>query len=309
VEGVKRTRSDLIRVGLFVVVATAILAGGLLWIAGSRLLRPVDTYTVVFKDSVSGLNAGSNVEYQGVVVGRVRAIGLTGDLPPMVAVVIDLEPGTPVRADTEAALVGSLVTGLQYIQLHGGTGAAEPLPEGGTLRGDTRSLEEFRARASRIADLAVTIMSRLEKNVFTEENTEKLSTVLTDLNKVAGGLSTTIESFRTEGTGADLAQLVAKLTEMTDNLNLVVKDFYGRRDDFYGNFRTTLKHVDEVVVDARKLVQATTSQVGGTSGSLGTLMQELTAATNRLQETLDVIRSDPSVLLWGRSVPEREFEE
>jgi hypothetical protein len=34
----------------------------------------------------------------------------------------------------------------------------------------------------------------------------------------------------------------------------------------------------------------------------------LTEATNRLQETIDVIRSDPSVVLWGRPVPERELE-
>jgi hypothetical protein len=55
-------------------------------------------------------------------------------------------------------------------------------------------------------------------------------------------------------------------------------------------------------------VQATTTQVGGTGGSVGSLLRELAGATNRLQETLDVIRSDPSVLLWGRAVPEREYD-
>jgi len=305
----KRQRSDLIRVGLFVVVAGAILVGALLWIAGSSMLRPVDSYTVLFKDSVSGLNAGSNVEYQGVVVGRVRKIALTSDLPPKVAVIVDLEPETPVRTDTQAALVGSLVTGIQYIQLFGGSSASEPLADGGTIRGDTRSLEEFRDRAARISDLLVSILSRLEKNVFTEANTEQVSGALTDLRTVTEGLSTAIGAFQAEETGRDLAQLVAKLGELTENLNAVATDFYARRDQVYGGIQRTLGNIDDVVIDARKLVQATTTQVGGASGSVGDLIRELAAATNRLQETLDVIRSNPSVLLWGRTVPEREFDQ
>ena len=56
------------------------------------------------------------------------------------------------------------------------------------------------------------------------------------------------------------------------------------------------------------LVQTTQSQISGTGGSLGSLMGDLNATTTRLQETLDIIRSDPSVLFWGRKVPEREFQ-
>ena len=79
----KRRRADLIKVGIFVLVSGAVLVGGLLWIAGSHLLRPVDSYTVLFDRSVTGLTAGANVEYKGVVVGRVRDIRLTADLPPL----------------------------------------------------------------------------------------------------------------------------------------------------------------------------------------------------------------------------------
>ena len=53
-EGQARTRRDLFRVGVFVLVAGAVLAGGLLWIAGAHLFRHVDTYTILFTDSVTG---------------------------------------------------------------------------------------------------------------------------------------------------------------------------------------------------------------------------------------------------------------
>jgi phospholipid/cholesterol/gamma-HCH transport system substrate-binding protein len=304
----RRTRSDAIRVGLFVLVAGAMLVGGLLWIAGSRFFRPVDTYTVLFEQSVSGLNAGSNVEYQGVVVGRVRDMQLTRDIPPKVAVIVDIEPGTPVRTDTVAALLGSFVTGIKFIQLQGGSAAALPLGRGGTIRGDVTSLEQFRDRVTEIADRATTILRNFEENVFTPDNGRKLQEFIDNLGNIARGLSRTMETLRAEETGKDIAELVDQVSALARNLNAVIDDFYGRRERIFGSLESTLRHVDEAVTDTRDLVRGTQSQVTGAGGSLGSLVTDLKAATDRLQETIDVIRSDPSILLWGRSVPEREFE-
>lgn len=302
----RRSRADAIKVGLFVVVAGATLLGGLAWIAGSRLFRPVDTYTVLFGDSVSGMNAGANVEYQGVVVGRVRDIQLTGDIPPKVAVIVDIEPGTPVRKDTVAALVGSLVTGIKFIQFQGGSEAAEPLEQGGLIRGDVSSLEQFRDQLAEVANRVVNVVRRLDSEVFTPENSTKVSAFVQDMGTIAKSLSGTLETFQTEETGKDVAQLVRQLSEVTTNLNAVVSDFYGRRDKIFGNVETTLRHIDETVTETRDLVRGAQSQLAGTGGSLSMLLGNLAAATNRLEETLDMIRSDPSMLLWGRSVPERE---
>jgi phospholipid/cholesterol/gamma-HCH transport system substrate-binding protein len=303
-----RTRRDAVRVGIFVVIAATLLGGGLLWIAGSRFFRRVDTYIVTFDDSVSGLNASANVEYQGVVVGRVRDIYLTGDIPPKVGVIIDVEPGTPIRQDTVAALLGSFVTGVKFIQLQGGTENAPPLDPGGVIHGDVTSLEQFRDQLAEIADRATSIMRKLDENVFTPENSERVTEFVADLGSVAKSLRTTLETFRAEETGKDVAQLVRELSDTTRNLDAVIKDFYGRRETLFGSFEATIRHLDEVVTDTRTLVRSTQSQVAGTSTSFSTLIDELNATTSRLQETLDVIRSDPSILLWGRQVPEREFE-
>lgn len=303
----KRTRGDLIRVGLFTALAGGILLGSLLWIAGSRLLRPRDTYTVLFEDSVSGLNAGSNVEYQGVVVGRVRGIRLTKDIPPQVAVIVDLEPGTPVRADTLAALLGSIVTGIQYIQLQGGSEAAGPLPPGGVIRGDVTSLLDFRDRLGRSADLALVILARLERNIFSEENTAQVSQIAKDLGLVSRRLSAATEALPPGKTGEGVLRMVEQVTEAAGRVNLVFADFYTRREDVYGNLGGTLRELDAAIADARGLLRVARGGLGE-SGAAGGLLDELTQATRRLQETLDLIETDPSLLVWGRAIPEREFE-
>jgi phospholipid/cholesterol/gamma-HCH transport system substrate-binding protein len=304
----KRTRRDAVRVGIFVVVASMLLGGGLLWIAGSRFFRPVATYTVLFEKSVSGLNAGANVEYQGVVVGRVRDVQLTRDIPPKVAVIIDLKPDTPVRTDTIAALLGSIVTGIKFIQLQGGTEAAGPLPSGGYIYGDVTSLEQFRDQLGEIADRALSILRRMDEQVFTPEMGDQVKSFVANLSGVAENLNKTLEALRTEETGRDIAELVRSMAQAVSKLDAVITDFYSRRDNIYGGLERTLKHVDEVVTQTRELVKVATQQVGGTSSSVGTLLGDLGLATNRLQETLDVIRSDPSVLIRGRELRPREIE-
>ncbi len=304
----KRTRRDAIRVGVFVLASATVLVAGLLWIAGSRFFRPVDTYTVLFEKSVSGLNAGANVEYQGVVVGRVRDIQLTSDIPPKVAVIIDIEPHTPVRTDTIAALLGSLVTGIKFIQLQGGTEAAGPLAPGGYIWGDVTSLEQFRDQVTEIADRAINILRRFDEQVFTPETSAQVTSFVADLSGVAKTLNTTLETFRTEETGRNIAELVRQISVATTSLNAVITDFYGRRNELFGGIETTLHHVDEMVTQTTELVKVANQQISGTSGSVGTLLNDLGTATNRLQETLDVIRSDPSLLIRGRQVKPREFE-
>ena len=304
----KRTRSDLIRVGLFVTLSGAILVGGLLWLAGAHLFRPVHTYSVVFERSVSGLNAGANVEYQGVVVGRVRDIRLTGDLPPRVAVIVDLDPATPVRGDMIAALVGSLVTGIQFIQLQGGSAVAEPLPPGGTIPGTTPSLEAFRERLTEIADRVTDILRGLQEQVFTRENGVKFNVLLRDISNLVSSLDNAMELFRAKDTSKDVADLVRHLSAAAENANAVLTDFRARGETIYGGLDSSLRNLDASARAAGDLVRRTETQVAGTGRSLDSLIGDLTTATNRLQETLDVIRSDPSVLLWGRSVPARERE-
>lgn len=65
------------RLGLFVVVAIAILIGLIVSIGGGNVFRPKVTVETYFDESVQGLDVGSKVRYRGVVIGAVRHIGFT----------------------------------------------------------------------------------------------------------------------------------------------------------------------------------------------------------------------------------------
>jgi len=297
---VKRTRADAIRVGLFILVAGAMLFGGLLWIAGSSFLRPVARYSVLFAQSVSGLTAGADVQYQGVVVGRVRNIVLTADIPPKVAVGIELKPGTPVQTDTTAVLVGSLVTGIRFVQLSGGTDAAGSLPEGGWIYGVVPSFERLGDRLESISDRVDGILRSLQENVFTDENAEHVTTLARDLSSAVRRLDATLAGFQSEQTGKDLAALVR-------NANETVQDFQARRESLYGGLTQALRQLAATAQQTRELVERTQTELTRTTGSVESLLADLARTTDRLREAVDVIGSNPGVLLRGRSIPEREF--
>src|SRR5215510_2805820 len=164
-----------LKVGIFVTVCFFILAGAILWLAGSRFLQPVDIYHIIFARSVSGLLPGAAVEYQGVTVGKVEKIYLTDDTPPSVRVTIALQPGTPVRQDTTAILVGSLVTGIRIIELEGGSPAMPPLEAGGTISVKGGEFEEFRDRASEIAERLVSVLTHIERDLLSPENSAAIA--------------------------------------------------------------------------------------------------------------------------------------
>ena len=64
-------------VGAFVLVLSATLIGGVLWLSSGKYYSKVyDVYQTYMKESVSGLNLNASVRYRGVEVGRVQNITL-----------------------------------------------------------------------------------------------------------------------------------------------------------------------------------------------------------------------------------------
>jgi phospholipid/cholesterol/gamma-HCH transport system substrate-binding protein len=305
---VRRSRGDLILVGVFVVVAGTVLVGALLWIAGANIFRDRTTYTVQFDRSVSGLTPGATVEFQGVAVGRVADLRLTDDIPPKVAVVLDVRPGTPVRKDTRAALVGSLVTGIKFIQLQGGSEQSPMLPPNSWIDGDVTSLEQFRDRAVEMMDRALNILQRLDEKVFNDANNEKLGQFVNDLSAVTASLRNGLDELRDRGTTTTLADLVTQISGVAKKLDSILTDLQANKDQLVGGLTDTVKRVDDTVAAIRELVRTLNAQLTNAGGSVGTILGDLNTVTQRLEETVDEIRGDPSLLLRGRDVPKREFE-
>jgi phospholipid/cholesterol/gamma-HCH transport system substrate-binding protein len=303
-----------LKVGLFVTISFFILAGGILWLAGSRFLQRVDTYHIIFSKSVSGLLPGAAVEYQGVTVGKVDAIHLTGETPPQVDVTVALQPGTPVQRDTTALLIGSLVTGIRIIELEGGSPEAPSLQPGGTIPVKGGEFEEFRDRASEIAERLADVLTRIEQDLLSPENSQAIAKFLQNVSALSESLRLSLDDVSTPESRASLKTMVDNIAQAATGIKNVTDAINDMRNDVYNDGRAMIVQVRQTAAvtanlaqEVKKLTQHIDELVGENRQELNQALTNLAETSRRMRETADSLQRDPSELIWGRNLPEKEI--
>lgn len=72
-------RANYLAVGTFVLLALALLVGGVIAFSAGGIFRPARLMETYIDNSVQGLEVGSAVKNRGVPIGKVKAIGFAGD--------------------------------------------------------------------------------------------------------------------------------------------------------------------------------------------------------------------------------------
>jgi phospholipid/cholesterol/gamma-HCH transport system substrate-binding protein len=122
------TKVNFAVVGAFVLLFSAVLIAGVLWLSSEKSYRKsYDTYLIYMEESVSGLSPDAPVRYRGVQVGRVRKIALAQGDVERVQLTLDIERGTPIKQNTVAVLRTQGLTGIGHVELTGGTRDAPAL--------------------------------------------------------------------------------------------------------------------------------------------------------------------------------------
>ena len=87
------TRSEKVKLGIFLTVSGLLLAGALAVLTGSEVWEERDKYVIKFRESVSGLEAGAPVKQRGVRVGYVGDIRVSPENVEEVQVWIKIKRG------------------------------------------------------------------------------------------------------------------------------------------------------------------------------------------------------------------------
>ena len=125
-------RARYVLIGAFALACLLAAFGFVYWIKNIGGLGQRAIYDLRFETSVSGLNLGANVLFNGVRVGAVTAVNLDPAFPKRVTATISVDPGTPIRADTKVDVSFQGLTGATTISLSGGApGAPKVTSENG----------------------------------------------------------------------------------------------------------------------------------------------------------------------------------
>ncbi len=244
------TRSQRIRLGIFVSLSLAALIISLIIIIAPKLFEQHDIYYIAFEDvSVTGLQEGSAVKYQGLQVGYVSDIRIDPENIRTVILEISLEQGVPIKVDTRAEINFLGITGLKLIELRSGSNQADALPPGSYIQTGRSLAEEITGRAEVLTEKAELILNNLIRvtsddnaervlsmvdtvayavelfNRFVKKNQQPFSTTLqnaeqfsSELDSITYYATSLIKSWDSFAKSDTLAQIVANFEKVTEQL-------------------------------------------------------------------------------------------
>ena len=239
-------------VGLFLSLALAGLAGFGMWLAGSKGNEPMQNYSVLFEDDISGLAVGGPVFYLGVNVGEVISTELLPGKQIRVQVDIRVLKNTPIDSGSTASLMGQGITGVTVINISGGPGDQEPL----------KVTEGFKYP---LIPVKQTGLSALLANM--PQTISKLNHLLDQANLLLGDEnrgSVTAMLHHLDSLTGDLADKGDTIAELPGELKTLLQDA-----------RTTLATVHDLVVSVQPDVEGTMSHLNEASANIAALSKRV----------------------------------
>ena len=289
----------------------------------------MDPYSIVYEGiSVTGLEPGAAVKYQGVQVGRVTDLSVMD--VGSIQVDIEVEHEMPIKTDTEATVEVVGITGLKYVELSGGTLQSDLLEIGGTINAGQSLFNTITGSAEVIMAKLEQVLNNINLMVG-PETTASLNQALTSIASVTSNVDNLLTDNKESLTHsiAHLDSVMRHLTataevttEMMTSINAMVQS-----DDFRETI-SNVNHMSERLktqVDSLKFAEATgelrklianTNQMVVHYDLVGlrarndilNSLSNLEEALNNLREATDVIRENPSVLLRGRQTTGERVE-
>ena len=174
------TRARYALIGLFMLAVIIASFAFVYWLENKGGFGERTAYQIRFGGSTSGLLVGSSVLFNGIRVGEVTGLGLDPEHPEQVVATIGVDPGTPIRSDTQVGIETQGLTGGAVVTLRGGSATAEAVPPQGVLMAPPQAGQDW-TQAARDA------FQRVDDVLA--ENSDALHSAITNIDTFAGALA------------------------------------------------------------------------------------------------------------------------
>ena len=280
------TKASYVAVGAFVMTVLVGAAIAALWLAGAQYNQRYAHYETHFTGAVTGLGTGTPVRYNGIDVGRVAHLRFDPDDPKQVIVLMEVDPGLSLRADSVASIASMGITGGTFVEIDGGSKdapllTARPGEEYPQIPSKPSTLQE-------LANSAPALLAKINRigdelgELLDEKNRDAVSHILHNTDTVTAGLA--------QHSG-QLGQTIDNLDASSAELNQTLKSLHGTID----NANHAIGSIDKLARDADTLVGPQNAQ------QLDRLLSETRNAVASLKALADTLQHDPKSLLFGPS--------
>ncbi len=291
-------KTQRIKVGIFVAITAALLAVVLIVFGGIRLWETKNHFTIVFDDTVMGLESGAQVYLNGIRVGRVDSIEVSPTDLSKVIVTIAVKDDAPVHADTKAMLQYAGITGLKVIDLRQGTLATPLLADGGRIEQGETMLDKVTRQATEIAAQSEQLMRKagqIVDNLVAVTDPKRFEA----MDDIMVGAKTT---------ATNLALASSEMRTMISENRVTLRETLGT---IHGAVASTKEIIDTQVTGLVSTANALLGDLGnivhGSEGQLRSTVFDLRQASRNFKELSRDLRARPSRLLFSNAQSERKL--
>lgn len=276
-------RAHALIAGIFVIFLSITVTSVAVWFSGNNIQR--NSYLVVTKESVSGLNPQSAVHYRGVNIGKVEHIEFDPDNPQQILIQISVDENVRLQNTIYAQLGYQGVTGLAYIQLNDDGVGNEQLPSDAQIPMRRSLLDEVTGSGQDLLTNVNKLVLKMHQ-LLDDQNQTHLSQILQNIEKatrnfdgIAGRLQPVLESFT--GLTTESATLVKNLDQLLSEVNITVAKINQKEGIF-----DSLSH--------------STQELATTIPELRKVSNSIARNSNNLDKVLHQLEENPQSLLFGR---------
>lgn len=290
------TKEQKIRLAAFLVLSFFLLAAIASVFILPRLKDEGDEYCIDFQEvSVNGVNEGADVKYQGVRVGKVVNIEVNPEDLRSILICVKIKKGFPLKKDMGAALQYAGITGLRFVEISGGTTGAENLEPGGMIM-TKKGLGE------KAEDIVLNVDSVVEaiNDILNKENRDKISQLLTNLEKSTAVISETLEQKKGNlgNSIENIDALTAQLHEVAAGMKVFVDYLNGISE------RIQPEKIEKMVTDADNLIKNISDrfskdEVGKTLERFNTFIETATVSIKKIEGSFHDAENELTVTLAG----------
>ena len=325
-------------VGLFVVIAAALLVGSVVAISGGMTKAGL-LHRAYFKNS-GGIEGGTSVRFGGMLVGKVDRVRVDPANSTRIEIEFLIDRATPVKTDSVAKIttLGPLTD--NYIEISTGTQGAPLLPAGAEIPSTemfglpqlgesmqsmlpdvqhaltkvNNSLDSLQVTLARANDLlndpnrAAIAHSLANADKLLAEARPKLNESLDTVNRMLNDVQPKVSASLT-----NVQEVTAKLSPLLDD----IKKTSAQAND-------TLAHVDAALMENRPDIRTTVVNLRDTlskstalldhlnrtldqnSDNIDELLENIRVSTENLKGLTETLRSRPASLIRGIRAEDRQ---
>jgi|CXWL01.1.fsa_nt_gi phospholipid/cholesterol/gamma-HCH transport system substrate-binding protein len=276
-------RAHALVAGIFVIFLSITISLVAIWFSGSNIQR--NSYLVVTKESVSGLNPQSAVHYRGVNIGKVESIEFDPDNLHQILIHISIDQNVILNNSIYAQLGYQGVTGLAYIQLNDDGIGNEQLPSDAQIPMRRSLLDEVTGSGQDLLSNVNKLVIKMQ-HLLDDQNQEQVSKILQNIEKATRNF---------DGIASHLQPVLESFTELTTESSTLVK----RLDQLLAEINLAMANANQKEGIFDSLSQST-QELATTIPELRNVSNSIARNSINLDRVLHQLEEHPQSLLFGR---------